>query len=144
MGLQNKLYFLFLRFYFLSKNKHYDVSSPFKPIELMSAYKLWYNLGSGFISAARLRMQQSNYKNQKEGKAISFAAWGTKRPKFSAKRSFWTLKITWDWFSDHQKHDRLYFLQKVTGSWLVGHWSNHRKLSKRCKKTEKVTFCKRS
>jgi len=27
-------------------------------------------------------MQQSNYKNQKEGKALSFTAWGTKRPKF--------------------------------------------------------------
>ena len=38
LGLQNKLYFLFLRFYFLSKNKHYDVSSPFTPFELMSAY----------------------------------------------------------------------------------------------------------
>ena len=95
------------------------------------------------FSAARLRVQQSNYKNQKEGKALSFTAWGTKRPKFPAKRSFCTLKITWDWFSDHQKHERLFFLQKVTRSWLVGHWSNHRKLSKRCK-AEKVTFCKRS
>ena len=38
LGLQNKLYFLFFRFYFLSKNKHYDVSSPFTPFELMSAY----------------------------------------------------------------------------------------------------------
>ena len=39
------------------------------------------------FSGARLRMQQSNYKNQKEGKALSFTAWGTKRPKFSAKKS---------------------------------------------------------
>ena len=31
-------------------------------------------------------MQQSNYENQKEGKALSFTARGTKRPKFSAKK----------------------------------------------------------
>ena len=70
-------------------------------------------------------MQQSNYKNQKEGKALSFTAWGAKRPKFSAKKS-----LEAD-FLDVKNRMRLIFWSKNTfRSWVYWKWQKQRRVKK--------------